>query len=112
MRGGHSTLYFLRREAGYTNAATFAQAVSIPASTYSRYEKHPDRIPVQAAWLIADSLGCSIDVVVGRRGADAPDTDPLRIAFNDLSAGSRAMWKDYLGYLRYRDAQAAAERRR
>ncbi|MBR1830317.1 MAG: helix-turn-helix transcriptional regulator [Atopobiaceae bacterium] len=63
----------LRREAGYRSAKDFAAAIGIPASTYNRYEAQPDAIPLRQAWAIADFLGCSIDMVVGREPVSAED---------------------------------------
>lgn len=65
-----STLQDLRKEAGYKTAKEFAEAVGIPAPTYTRYEQEPKKIPTDRAWAIADKLGCSIDAVVGREYVD------------------------------------------
>ncbi len=65
-----STLQALRRRAGFRSAKDFAAKVGIPESTYSRYERAPEGpscgIPLPNAWAMADELGCSIDLVVGR----------------------------------------------
>lgn len=91
------TLQRLRREAGYKSAKDFAEAVHIPASTYSRYERAvegPDcGIPMYAAWTMADELGCSIDLVVGRADIDErPD----------------ATWDDRIGALSVMDRENVA----
>ena len=50
--------------------------MSILLGTYSRYERAPEGpdcgIPLPAAWAMADKLGCSIDLVVGREDIDVP----------------------------------------
>ena len=72
---GKRTLQRLRREAGYRSAKDFAAVLGIPTSTYARYERQPEgpdcAIPLSSAWQIADALGCSIDLVVGRTDLDA-----------------------------------------
>jgi transcriptional regulator with XRE-family HTH domain len=107
---GRRTLQRLRREAGYRSAKDFARALSIPASTYARYERHPNGpdmpIPLASAWAIADALGCSIDLVVGREDIDAPGQGTLQTFYDSLSVGSRAMLEDYMAYLDYRDRPA------
>ena len=56
----------VRKAAGHRTAKDFAARMGIPTSTYARYEQQPDMIPTKVAWAIADELGCSIDMVVGR----------------------------------------------
>jgi len=55
----------LRARSGCT-IRDFAARLKMPASTYARYEKRPDHIPLRAAWRLADELGCTIDDIVGR----------------------------------------------
>ena len=73
---GKRTLQRLRCETGFRSAKDFAEALGIPSSTYARYERAGDGIdcgiPLPAAWQIADSLGCSIDLAVGRKDIDTP----------------------------------------
>lgn len=57
----------IRREAGYPSARALAKELGISESTYSRYESAPARMPLPAAVRIADTLGCSLDDIVGRR---------------------------------------------
>lgn len=103
---GKRTLQRLRREAGYRSAKEFAAVVNIPASTYARYENRPDGadkgMPLAAAWIIADKLGCTIDAVVGREDIDKPR------AFADQAEGlspmGQSMLADYLAYLQYRES--------
>lgn len=102
----------LRREAGYRSAKDFAAAIGIPASTYNRYEAQPDAIPLRQAWAIADFLGCSIDMVVGREPVSAEDMRGDAQKFYDgLSRESRALLDDYMGYLAHREQKAAKRRR-
>lgn len=100
---GKRTLQRLRREAGYRSAKDFAQVLSIPRSTYARYERAVEGpecgIPLPSAWQIADALGCSIDLVVGREDIDARDAAALDERVSALSPASRAALTGFLGYL-------------
>ena len=111
--GGKRTLQRLRREAGYRCAKEFAEVLHIPNSTYSRYERAPEGpdcgIPLPAAWAMADKLGCSIDLVVGREDIDAPREATLDARAGKLSRSSREMLDDFLRYLEFRDAAVAAQ---
>lgn len=102
-RVGKRTLQRLRREAGYRSAKDFAQVLSIPCSTYARYERAVEGpecgIPLPSAWQIADALGCSIDLVVGREDIDARDAAALDERVSALSPASRAALTGFLGYL-------------
>ncbi len=104
-----SQLFRMRREAGYGSAKDFAKEIHIPYSTYSRYERANEKpdcgIPMEAAWRIADKLGCSIDEVVGRRerGVERPVPDSSSKRIEKLSPLRRGMLLDYLEYLEYRD---------
>lgn len=111
---GKRTLQRLRREAGYRSAKDFAEALGIPSSTYSRYERAGDGadcgIPLPAAWQIADALGCSIDLVVGRENIDAPKPDKeLQARADALSRSSSEMLEDYLRFLEYRDEAESSQ---
>lgn len=105
---GKRTLQRLRREAGFRSAREFAEALSIPASTYGRYENQPDgpskSIPLASAWLIADKLVCSIDLVVGREDIDAVPLDTLQTAYDALSLSGKTLLNEYVAYLQYREA--------
>lgn len=102
---GKRTLQRLRREAGYRSAKDFAEALGIPSSTYARYERAGDGIdcgiPLPAAWQIADALGCSIDLVVGREDIDAPAAEDVQPRYDALSAESRALVDSYLSYVEF-----------
>ena len=100
---GKRTLQRLRREAGYRSAKEFAEALGIPGSTYARYERAGDGfdcgIPLPAAWQIADALGCSIDLVVGREDIDAPEPEGIESRYEALSPEGRALVDSYLSYV-------------
>lgn len=102
-RVGKRTLQRLRREAGYRSAKDFAQVLSIPCSTYARYERAVEGpecgIPLPSAWQIADALGCSIDLVVGREDIDARDAGTLDERVAALSLTNQAMLTGFLDYL-------------
>lgn len=106
--GGKRTLQRLRRQAGFRSAKDFAEALGIPSSTYARYERAGDGtdcgIPLPAAWQIADKLGCSIDLVVGREDIDAPrPCESMEDRINSLSRTGVEMLDDYLRFLVHRD---------
>ena len=99
--GGKRTLQRLRRQAGYRSAKDFAETLGIPSSTYARYERTGDGvecgIPLPAAWQIADALGCSIDLVVGREDIDALDYGSIQPRYEALSVEGRRLVDSYLG---------------
>lgn len=94
----------LRREAGYSSAKDFAAALGIPQSTYARYENQPEAIPLKQAWAIADFLGCSIDIVVGR---EPVDVDAMRGEFqkyyDSLSPESQSLLEQIAAVLKGND---------
>ena len=100
---GKRTLQRLRRQAGYRSAKEFAEALGIPGSTYARYERAGDGadcgIPLSAAWQIADKLGCSIDLVIGREDIDAPEPEGIQPRYDALSPEGRALVDSYLSYV-------------
>lgn len=100
---GKRTLQRLRREAGYRSAKDFAEVLSIPSSTYARYERAVEGpecgIPLPSAWQIADALGCSIDLVVGREDIDARDAGTIDERVAALSLTNQAMLTGFLDYL-------------
>ena len=102
---GKRTLQRLRRQAGYRSAKEFAVALGIPTSTYARYERAGDGIdcgiPLPAAWQIADKLGCSIDLVIGREDIDASVPEGIQSRYDALSAGGRALVESYLSYVEF-----------
>ena len=112
--GGRRTLQNLRREAGYASARAFAERLGIPAPTYAKYERQPEspdnRIPMGAAWKIADALGCSIDVVVGRYDDDDEATRVQRM-YDRLTPGSRERVDEFLDFIEYREHMIASQGR-
>lgn len=100
---GKRTLQRLRREAGYRSAKDFAEVLSIPSSTYARYERAVEGpecgIPLPSAWQIADALGCSIDLVVGREDIDARDAGTIDERVAALSLTNQTMLTGFLDYL-------------
>ena len=57
-----SALLELRKQAGFKNAKDYAAAEGIAEATYARYESSPEKIPLAAAWRLADEFGVSIDI--------------------------------------------------
>ena len=111
------TLQRLRREAGYRSAKEFAEALGIPGSTYARYERAGDGadcgIPLPAAWQIADKLGCSIDLVIGREDIDAScRKNTINERIESLSYSSLELLESYLQFLEYRDSHASSDKLR
>ena len=113
-QGGRRTLQTLRRKAGYASARAFAERLGIPAPTYAKYERQPEspdnRIPMGAAWKIADALGCSIDVVVGRYDDDDEATRVQRM-YDRLTPGSRERVDEFLDFIEYREHMIASQGR-
>lgn len=110
------TLQRLRRQAGYRSAKDFAEALGIPGSTYARYERAGDGagcgIPLPAAWQIADALGCSIDLVVGREDIDAPEPEGIQPRYDALSPEGRNLVDSYLSYVELGERAARSQGRR
>ncbi len=110
---GKRTLQRMRREAGFRSAKDFAERVGIPMSTYARYERAGDGpecgIPLPSAWAIADALGCSIDLVVGREDIDAGGGDSIQDRVEALSRTGREMHDDYLRFLEFREGSNASQ---
>lgn len=106
-----TSLQRLRREAGFRTARSFASALDMSASRYSRYEADPTSIPITSAWAIADYLGCAIDEVVGRVDlAEGALRGRVQIAYDSLSAESRTRADDYLALLASVDEAPLRER--
>ena len=102
----------LRREAGYRSAKDFAAATGIALSTYNRYENQPDAIPLKQAWAIADFLGCSIDMVVGREPVNTANMrGDFQKLYDRLSAEGRRMLDEYMEFVQLKDASAERRRR-
>ena len=109
-----SPLAELRKAAGYRSAREFAQAIGVPATTYSRWERSsggPDTgLPMRAAWSMADALGCTIDQIVGRADGDAARRD-LNAEYRALSESGRERLDEYIRFLGFRDRVVASEGR-
>ncbi|MBM6942621.1 helix-turn-helix domain-containing protein [Collinsella intestinalis] len=108
---GKRTLQRLRRQAGYRSAKEFAEALGVPPSTYARYERAGDGadcgIPLPAAWQIADKLGCSIDLVVGREDIDTLKLAGIDARYGALSLEGRVLVDSYLSYVEESEASRA-----
>ena len=87
--------------------------LNIPNSTYSRYERAPEGpnsgIPLPAAWAMADELGVSIDLVVGRDDIDVQRAPTLDDRVRRLSRSGREMLDDFMQYLEFREAANASQ---
>ncbi|MBR1830315.1 MAG: helix-turn-helix transcriptional regulator [Atopobiaceae bacterium] len=105
----------LRSEAGYRNAKEFAEAIGVPASTYSRWERGGEGpvppIPTAAAWAIADKLGTTIDAVVGRTSEPEGDGMDLNAFYRSLSEGSQGLLDEIVKWLDFRERVLATEGR-
>ena len=60
-------------------------------------------MPIEPAWTIADFLGTSIDLVVGRSKMNEPDPAPIQTRYDNLTGASRDRLDDYLKLLEHRD---------
>ena len=100
----------LRREAGYASANEFAEEMGISYPTYSRYEANPEKIPLKAAWQLADRFHASIDYIVGRVEEDPSDTrGDVQCAYDSLAPRLKAQMDDYLDYLIERNVDIRQE---
>ena len=113
-----SGLQELRKRAGYRTARDFAEAMGIPFTTYARYESSPEKIPLAAAWRLADEFGVSIDVIVGRNEpASVKERGEVQLRYDALAPEFQSSLDDYLDFLAAKNAnmskrKAEAERRR
>ena len=105
----------LRAEAGYKNAKDFATALGVPTSTYSRWERGAQApessTPLSAAWAIADKLGTTIDVIVGREAKPEPEGRDLNAFYRRLSEGGQRFLDEITQYLDFRERVLATEGR-
>ena len=98
----------LRKRAGYKTARDFAEAMGIPFTTYARYESSPEKIPLTAAWRLADEFGVSIDIIVGRNEpAPAEERGEVQLRYDALTPEIQSSLDDYLDYLTAKNADAA-----
>ncbi len=108
-----SNLLELRRAAGYRNASDFAEAHSIPASTYSRYESNPDKIPIDRAWQLADIFGTSIDAIVDREElGPTSKRGEIQREYEELCPETRALADEFRAFLRDKDEKIKMRKRR
>lgn len=101
------TIQELRREKGYRNAREFADALDISPSSMSRYDKHPDAIPIKVAWRMADCLGCTIDEVVGRAPVTSGKSD-LQEFYDSLHRWNRDLFDEFQEFIRERERYATS----
>lgn len=109
-----STLQALRRKAGFATAREFADHIGVPFPTYSRYESSPGKIPIAAAWSLADRLGCTIDAVVGRASIDDVELSrgEVQREYDALGPDLREQMDSFRAFLRFQAAnrEKAAQR--
>lgn len=99
-----STLQSLRKAKGFKSAKDFAEALSIPLSTYARYEQTPNKIPLSSAWTIADYLECSIDEVVGHTTPEpSSESSELQQIYNELSPQNQNLMDEFLEFLKTKE---------
>lgn len=105
-----SALQKMRKEAGYRKAQDFADVLGMAASSYARYERDPEKIPLKHAWAIADELGCSIDVVVGREEADP--RGEVQQFYDGLSEDGKELFDAFVEFVSFREATAVRKTKR
>lgn len=109
---GKRNLFRLRRGAGYRTARDFADALRIPASTYSRYERAAEGpscgIPLSSAWAMADLLGCSIDAVVGREDIDSRPGPTLDERVAGMNVMDREIVRSFVEFVESRNGNGKA----
>ena len=100
-----SNLLCLRKSVGYKSAGDFAEAHG--------YESNPDKIPMDRAWQLADILGTSIDVIVGRE-APAPGTarGEVQLEYDGLTPEARALADEFREFVLAKDEKIRTHRRR
>lgn len=104
------TLKDLRVKAGFETAKKFAEHMDVPVTTYTRYEQSPDKIPLKAAWTLADHFSCPIDMVVGRDLSDAGlELGEVQRYYNNLGSASKMLFNDFMGFLREREHDGSSE---
>lgn len=108
-----SNLLELRRAAGYRSAGDFAEAHKIPASTYARYESNPDKIPLRAAWQLADVLDTTIDAIVGRE-AQASDAarGEVQLEYESLTPEARSLMDEFRKFVLAKDIKIKKHKRK
>lgn len=108
-----SNLQELRKSAGYKNANDFAEAHKIPPSTYSRYESSPNKIPLRAAWQLADALGTTIDAIVGREvPAPSATRGKVQLEYDGLTPEGRAIADEFREFVLMKDKRIRSRMQR
>lgn len=96
----------LRMEDGFKSARQFAVHIGFSESSYTRYEKNPEDIPMHAAWKLADYFNCPIDVIVGRESIDDYDLrDGAQRFYDALSPSSRQLFNEFKRFLQARELE-------
>lgn len=99
-----SALQDLRKMAGFKNAKDFAAEMDIPLATYTRYESSPEKIPLKAAWVLADWFDVPLDVIVGRGEIDVNAIrGDVQQAYDSLTPRSQQAFDEYLYFLMQKD---------
>ena len=108
-----SNLLQLRRRAGFPTAREYCEHSGIPVPTYTRYESNPEKIPVAAAWAIADDLGCTIDAVVGRTELDSEGgvTGRVQSAYDAMTPKGKDSVDRFIRFVQAEEAEEATRRR-
>ena len=70
----------LRKAAGYTSAAAFAEACGMPLAKYTEYEQGRRSMPFDTAWQIAERLGVSLDELGGHQ----PPTKTVELTYEEM----------------------------
>lgn len=101
-----SALQWLRLEEGFKSARQFAVHIGFSESSYTRYEKNPEDIPMHAAWKLADYYSCPIDVIVGRESIEDFDSrDGAQRFFDALSPSSKQLFNEFKRFLQARELE-------
>jgi hypothetical protein len=66
---------------------------------------------MSGAWAIANKLGTTIDVIVGREAAPEPESHDLNAFYGRLSEGSQRLMDELAQWLDFRERVLATEGR-
>lgn len=103
------TLQDLRQEAGYESARKFALEHDLTYATYCRWERSPEKIPMETAWELANTFNCSIDEVVGHETGHSsrikakPASSAYQQAIEALSEEGKQLVADAIELAQLRD---------
>lgn len=84
----------LRKQAGYSNRDSFADALGVNHATYKAWESGRTRLKLEDACDIADLLRCSLDELAGRDFAPAEYSDPRQRVMNAAFEGMNDAGKE------------------